>query len=239
MPARTARRRAVQSSHRSINRCDRHLKDKMKQMPLVAAGSLFVAVCASAAYWGMPWFQPPVRPVVAAPNTPSPPPAIEAAAGLFGGVPAAAAATFQLKGVIEDGPQGVAILVADGKPAQAVGVGQEVAPGVKVTEVHQRYVLLDDAGAVKRLELPDGGIPGLELVAAAPTAQSAAQPVAAITVAKSGGAMPLPAAGPNIDQAQQPILNKQRADYMEHVRQMHEHRPSGIGPAAFGPSPTT
>lgn len=210
----------------------------MKHLPFVSCSTLFIAVCASAAFWGLPWFQPPAAPAFATPQARPAPPDIAAAAGLFGGAPAGPVATaYQLKGVIEDGPDGVAILVADGKPAQAVGVGQEVAPGVRVTEVHQRYVLLDDGGSVKRLELPDAGITGLELVAAASTAQASAPLVASVTVAKSGGAMPLPAADPNLDQSQQPILVTQRAQYMEHVRQMQEHRASGIGPAAFGPPP--
>jgi general secretion pathway protein C len=212
----------------------------MKHLPFVSSSTLLIAACASAGFWGLPWFRSAATPAVATQQARPAPPDIAAAAGLFGGAPAGPAATaYQLKGVIEDGPDGVAILVADGKPAQAVGVGREVAPGVKVTEIHQRYVLLDEGGAIKRLELPDGGIAGLELVAATSAIQPAAPPVKAVTVAKSGGAMPLPVAPPTTGLPQQQVVEKQRADYMDHVRQMQEHRPSGIGPAAFGSPPTT
>jgi general secretion pathway protein C len=214
----------------------------MKHMPLVAASSLFAAVCASAAYWGLLWYQPPARPVVAALAPPSPPPAIEAAAGLFGGAPAAVAATFQLKGVIEDGPEGVAILAVEGKPAVAVGVNQEAAPGVTVQEIHQTWVLLNDGGTVKRLDLPLAAIAGLEIVsAAAPDDKFDApgRPVAprmpVATVAKSGGAMPPPVVNPTIVTA--PGQAPPQGIPPEMIERIRMNRPSGIGPGAFGAKP--
>jgi general secretion pathway protein C len=130
----------------------------MKRWSLVATFLLFVALCASAAYWALELFKPQQRPVTA-------PPAAQAeintgaAASLFGGRPgkAAVASNYQLKGVIFSGrPQeGVAILSADGKPAQALGVGMEVVPGVTVKEVRRDYVLLSENGVSKRVELPE------------------------------------------------------------------------------------
>ena len=221
-------------------------KTDVKHLPLAAAVTLFSAACASGAYWGLPWFQPPVRAVVAAPQAGVAPPSIDAAAGLFGGAPAGAAASaLQLKGVIDAGPGGVAILAMDGKPAQAVGIGREVAPGVRVREIHQRYVLLDDGGALKRLDLPDSAIAGLALVAAAAPLSDTSAPARAdaprtpVTVARSGGPMPPPVMNPNLartpGQVPDQIRQMQEMQQMQQMQRMH--RPSGIGPAAFGAKP--
>jgi general secretion pathway protein C len=146
----------------------------VKHLPLTAALILISAVLGSAAYWGSALFRPQAAPVAVAPHTAPAPPDIAAAAGLFGGTPAAITTiAFKLKGVIEDGPEGVAILVEAGKPALALGIGQQAAPGVTVTEIHQRYVMLDMSGKPTRLDLPDSVTTGLELVAAAPAASTA------------------------------------------------------------------
>jgi general secretion pathway protein C len=227
----------------------------MKYLPLASALGLCALACASTVYWGLPWFQPAPAPAAAAARTGPAPPAIEAAAALFGGAPGAAPAiAFKLKGVIEDGADSVAILAEEGKPALAVGVGKEVAPGVIVQEVHQRYVLLVDGGTVKRLDLPDSPIAGLELVAGAPADPSAARAPAVaarahVAVAKSGGAMPLPIMNPAIANTQgktpEQLLQMQQAEQMRQVQRFQEmqraHRPPppGIGPAAFGAKPVS
>lgn len=131
----------------------------MKRLPLVASFLLFIALCASAAYWGMQLFKPPLRPVAAPPRVAQAEIRTEAASGLFGGRRAnvAVASNYQLKGVIFSGSprDSVAILSADGNPAQAVRVNMEVVPGVTVKEVHQGYVLLAEGGVTKRVELPE------------------------------------------------------------------------------------
>ncbi|MDP2694444.1 MAG: type II secretion system protein N [Gallionella sp.] len=130
----------------------------MKRWPLVATFVLFIAACVSAAYWAMQLFKPPVRPVAAPPQTVQTAPRLDAAAALFGGRPTiAVASNFQLKGVVvaDNAAESIAILEAAGKPAQVVKTNEEVAPGVKVTEVHPRYVLLSEGGVVKRVELPE------------------------------------------------------------------------------------
>jgi general secretion pathway protein C len=157
-------------------------KKNVKHLPLIVAVVLISTVCGSGAYWGNALFRSQVQPAVAAAHTAPAPPDIAAAAGLFGGAPVAIATTaFKLKGVIEDGAEGVAIVVEDGKPALAVGIGQQAAPGVTVTEIHKRYVMLDMSGKAARLDLPDGDSVGRERVAAAP-----ATPAAAATPATQG-----------------------------------------------------
>lgn len=130
----------------------------MKQWPLVASFVLFIALCASVAYWAMQVFTPPVRQAVAPPQATQAEPNMEAAAALFGGRSnVAVASNFQLKGVIFSGnpASSVAILATDGKPPQAIRANAEVVPGVTVKEVHRQYVLLSDGGVIKRVELPD------------------------------------------------------------------------------------
>jgi len=130
----------------------------MKRWPLVATFALFIAASISAAYWAMQLFKPPLRPVAALPQTVQPVPRMDAAAALFGGRPAVSiAGNFRLKGVLvaNNMAESVAILAADGKPAQAFRVNAEVAPGVRVMEVQAHYVLLSEKGGVKRVELPE------------------------------------------------------------------------------------
>ena len=51
--------------------------------------------------------------------------------------------------------ESVAILSANGKPANSVRTNEEVMPGVTVKEVQRGYVLLSEGGVVKRVELPE------------------------------------------------------------------------------------
>jgi general secretion pathway protein C len=128
----------------------------MKRMSIVYSLLAVILLSASLAYWGLQLFKPPARPQVAAQQAALPEPAIDAAAGLFGGQSVAVVSSYQLKGVVAAVParDGVAIIAADGKPPQAYKVGQEVAPGVTVKEVTARYITLQEGGVAKRIELP-------------------------------------------------------------------------------------
>ena len=131
----------------------------MKRMPGFASFILFAALCASAAFWFLQLWRPPVRAVAAPVAAAAVAVPMDVAAGLFGGRPVAVgvASNYQLRGVIlaKNGRESVAILSADGKPAQAVGINTEFQPGVTVKEVHPQYVLLSENGIVKRVALPD------------------------------------------------------------------------------------
>jgi general secretion pathway protein C len=140
----------------------------MKRLPIFLSFLLFLGLCMSGTYWTMQFIKPQNRqvapPKAAERNDVSP----ESVMNLFGGhLSVAAASNFQLKGVLvsKNDKESVAILVADGKPAEAVRVESEVIPGVTVKEVHHDYVMLSDNGAMKRVELPvsapAGGAPSL------------------------------------------------------------------------------
>lgn len=180
----------------------------MKRLPGLTSFVLFVALCAASAYWAMALFKPAVRPVTAPPQASQPAIGVEAALGLFGGnASVAVASNFQLKGVVVSDVEreSVAILSADGKPAQAIAVGAEVMPGVSVKEVHAQYVLLSDAGVIKRVELPESaqGQASLDVASRAPLpvapavmppAPPAALPAPVLSVMPE--AMTRPRAGP-------------------------------------------
>lgn len=125
---------------------------------LVLSFLLFVALCASIAYWVLQLYDPPLRPVAASTQQEFAAPRMEAAAAVFGGQASSAptASNFQLRGVIVSGTprDSVAIIAVEGKPPLAVRANTEVMPGVTVQEVHPYYVLLSDGGALKRVELP-------------------------------------------------------------------------------------
>ena len=131
----------------------------MKRWPLLTSFVLFIALCVSATYWGMQLYKPPARAVAAPPPAVQAPPDPRAAVVLFGGRqgPVAVATNYQLRGVVSSGTSGesVAILSADGKPPEAVRANREIQPGVIIKEVHPRYVLLQENGVMKRVELLD------------------------------------------------------------------------------------
>ncbi|MFL6675501.1 MAG: type II secretion system protein N [Massilia sp.] len=127
----------------------------MKRLPILLSLLALIVLAASLAYWVLQLYQPPQRPLAAAPQAVLPEPAIDAAATLFGGQAAAAVATnYTLTGVVAAGRESVAIIVAEGSPPKALRIGKELVPGVTVSEVHPRYVMLSDGGVMKRIDLP-------------------------------------------------------------------------------------
>ena len=130
----------------------------MKRLPLLLTFTLFIALCMSMAYWGLRFFKPAQRPVIAPSQPVRQEVTLSAAGGLFGGrAVVAVASNYQLRGVVESNNpvDSVAIISADGKPAQAVRVGAEISSGTTVKEVQRQYVLLSEGGVIKRVDLPD------------------------------------------------------------------------------------
>ncbi len=130
----------------------------IKRLPPLAIFLSFILLCISAAYWGMQLFKPAARNVIAPAAAERNDAPLASASGLFGGGAAGvvAASNFLLKGVVVSANEreSVAIIAADGKPAQAVWLNSELQPGVTVKEVHRQYVLLSDGGVMRRVELP-------------------------------------------------------------------------------------
>ena len=201
----------------------------MKRMPLVVTVLAVALLSASLAYWVLQLNQPPQR-ALAAP----PPPAVaalnlDAAKGLFGGqITVAAASNYQLKGVVASGGSGsAAILAVDNQPAQAYGLGREVAPGVVVKEVHPKFVLLSEGGAVKRVDLPsDAGVSSTAPAAAQPSIRPAVQPTPA-----PAPAMPPPQVQMQPAPAMQPAGTVAPAAGQQNPRPPNTpNNPNAIGP---------
>ena len=148
----------------------------MKRLPLLFSLLAVIALSASMAYWVIALYKPPQRPLAAMVETGMPDPAPDAAGTLFGGqMTSVVLSNYQLTGVVAAGPEGVAILVADGQPPRALKVGKEIAAGVSVREVHPKYVILSEGGVMKRIELARDAKAGTSL-ALAPPASGMNQP---------------------------------------------------------------
>jgi general secretion pathway protein C len=130
----------------------------MKRTPLITSFILFIALCATTAYWAMQFIKPTQRSIAAPPQAIQTEPSLDAAASLFGShATSTIASNIQLKGVVvgNNPNESVAILIANGKPAQSIRTNAEITPGVIVKEVHNTYVLLSENGVLKRVELPE------------------------------------------------------------------------------------
>jgi len=152
------------------------------RLPLLLSLLGVILLAASLAYWILQLYQPPQRPLAAAPQASVPDPSIDAAATLFGGQVAVASATnYQLTGIVSAGRDSVAILVADNAPPKALRLGKELAPGVTLSEVHPRYVMLSDGGVMKRVDLAADAKAGTSLggagVAPGPAAAAGGAPI--------------------------------------------------------------
>ena len=130
----------------------------MKRLPLLMSFVMFVLLCMSLSYWGMQVFKPKMRSINASVNTNTVEPGEGQWGSLFGRNPLteAAVSNYQLKGVVvaAHATDSAAILSADGKAPQTIAVGKELSPGVLLQEVHTTHIVISEAGAIKRVDLP-------------------------------------------------------------------------------------
>ena len=106
------------------------------------------------AYWTWIWLAPAPEPVLATPSLAR----SEPAHALFGGraTEAPAGTALRLLGIAASSGagQGRAIVQIDGASTRVVGAGEELAPGVRVTEIRATHVVVDRGGRRETLELP-------------------------------------------------------------------------------------
>ena len=130
----------------------------MKRLPVLVTFLMFIALCASLSYWGLRLFKPQARAVAAVFQQGSYEPGAGQWGGIFGAsqVMQASATNYQLKGIVlaKTIEQSLAIISANGKPALAVAMNKEVAPGVILKEVHEQYVIVSESGVMRRVDLP-------------------------------------------------------------------------------------
>lgn len=135
----------------------------MKRLPILLSFIAIAALSASLAFWAIQLFKPPQRALEEPPVQAAAEPNMDAAGSLFGGqATVVAVSNYQLRGVVAAVAGkltgGAAILSFDGKPAQALAVGAEVVPGVRVQEVQPTFVLLSEGGVTKRIELSQDAV---------------------------------------------------------------------------------
>lgn len=115
------------------------------------------------AFWSWAWFAPPPAP--RAPAAMQLSGRASSAAGLFGVAPQGAGAAasgsgaLRLSGVVAatGGQVGYAVLRIDDKRSVAVLEGEEIAPGLRLAEVHADRIIVERNGARETLALPEKG----------------------------------------------------------------------------------
>ena len=125
-------------------------------LPRTISFILFLALCASLAYWAIEFFTPSSRPVATSSHVAQPLPPVSDAADLFGGkADANTMKNIQLRGVILSGraQESVAILVPDGGTPKYLRRDAEVMPGVKVQKIEAKKVVLSDHGVSREVSL--------------------------------------------------------------------------------------
>jgi len=188
----------------------------MKRLPLLVSFVLFLALCASLAYWALQLFAPAPRAVTAPPQAERKVAPVTAAENLFGAQgQASTMANVSLRGVIRAGraADSEAILVVGNEPPKYVKVSAEVMDGVKVKEIHARHVILDDHGVSREVSLP----------AFAPT------PASAANINTNAGQLPQPAnQQPNNPQApnQQPAAPAAPQEQPQQPQQPAQNQPA-------------
>ena len=143
----------------------------MKRLPLFINLCLFAALCAVLSFWGLHIFKPKIRPIAAPVVSETFEPAVGQWGSWFGqaAVAEAAPSNYQLRGVIVAKQQkdSAAIIAVDGRPTLIIGIGKDLAPGVVLQEVHADHIMVVEAGAPRRIDLPPTVIlPGVNPVSA-------------------------------------------------------------------------
>ena len=111
------------------------------------------------AYWTWVWLAP--RPEPRAQATAEPGGRIESAYGLFGSAQRNAAAptgiAIKLLGVVaaSGGRRGHAVVQIDARQTIVVREGEDIAPGIRLAEVHTDHVILERNGARETLAWPE------------------------------------------------------------------------------------
>jgi general secretion pathway protein C len=148
----------------------------MKRAPLLISFILFLALCASAAYWVLQFIQPKARPMVAPPESVTLSPPLSSAAALLGGkANNSLSSAYQLSGIImaNQVADRVAILASQGQAAHAYRLHAQLSAGVELAEINNDYVLLSVQGALKRIDLVAGSKLAVNNTMTAPTSTPA------------------------------------------------------------------
>lgn len=133
------------------------------------------------AYWAWAWFAPRAEPKAEASAVQSG--SVASAAGIFGIVPrnqesaTPTGIAIKLLGVVagSGGRRGYAVVQLEAKQILAVHEGEDIAPGIRLAEVHAENIILERNGLRESLALP-------EKKSSVPTAPQTATSIAERTV---------------------------------------------------------
>lgn len=193
----------------------------MKRLPLLCSVIAFALLCVTVSFWGLRIFNPQNRSVAAPTQQNNIEPGSGQWGSLFGAAPSSqiAASNYQLKGVIiaKRPAESLAIVSANGKPAQSVAIEQQIAAGVVLKEVHEQYVLISENGVIRRVDLPQNAVvniaanpvrpPPAEIAGINPVAPVAFPAHAAQAPAPGGPApVPSPVVTPGLSTASLPAV---------------------------------
>lgn len=136
------------------------MKMHSKHLAGLSSLLLFMAFCASLAYWSTQWFTPKQRTIMAPAPIPQIDPAL--AADLFGHASPATinVGNFRLMGIVAVNKEAdsIAIIGADGLPTRALRLGADVQSGVSIKEIHSTYIVLSIGTDNQRLALPQASL---------------------------------------------------------------------------------
>lgn len=132
------------------------------------------------AYWAWAWFAPRAEPQIEASAVQSG--SVASAAGIFGIVPrnqesaTPTGIAIKLLGVVaaSGGRRGYAVVQLEAKQILAVHEGEDIAPGIRLAEVHEGHVILERNGLRESLALPEkkSSAPSTPQAAASPAGQT-------------------------------------------------------------------
>lgn len=147
--------------------------------------------CAQLAYWSVRLTTAPATPAPAAARAAlvrDPDPVLAARA--FGAVEqvAAVASNIQLAGVFAAGKDSAAVVSVDDRPARAVLLGDEVAPGAKLVAVDPQGITVESGGMRRQLKVP--AAPAADLSSAPARLPNAGQRVGNVLTAPSVASAP-------------------------------------------------
>lgn len=197
-------------------------RSNLAQTVLVSSLTLVAVALLGAvlAYWTWAWFAPRAEPRLEAIATQSG--SVASASAIFGSVPRnqeAAAPTgiaIRLLGVVaaSGGRLGHAVVQLEGKQILAVHEGNDLAPGIRLAEVHAAHVILERNGVRETLAWPEkkaSAPPSAQAApSVAPRAPQSAAPPPAPPPAQALAPPPAAAVAPQAPQAAQPAAPRAR-----------------------------
>lgn len=124
-----------------------------RHAPSLLRGAALLAIASGIGLWGALLLAPqpdPAPPMLAV--EPAQAPSLDALAGWFGS--GRGRLQVRMTGLMAAGPRGTAILSIDGAPARAFRVGDTLAPGVTLAEVHADGIVVNQDGMDEAITAP-------------------------------------------------------------------------------------